>query len=202
MSFEQQVNELKKQHAGLFDGDGKPIHTSVHHHEREREIAQQAGELFEQHDAALVEKLDAVKAELDELAAPPARDPIASLSPKELERAAALKTFLEEDTLTLPMGELAGRVEQAKQENDKAALYIYLRALPKRAENAPQGLRHQIPISQLERDIKTFLTPATDTGNRVAALRRQLKNIAAQRRAARDALAGLPGANQTAKIRF
>lgn len=62
------------------------------------------------------------------------RDLSDSLTTAELERANAKKPYVEDDVRDLPLDDLVRRVEAAQAATDKPTLFLYARALPKRAE--------------------------------------------------------------------
>ncbi len=89
------------------------------------------------------------------------RDLSDSLTTTELERANAKKPYVEDDVRNLPLDDLERRVEAARASGDKPTLFLYARALPRRAQeayeagvNPEQGARLERLAKELEGEVR------------------------------------------------
>lgn len=176
--------------AALRRSDGSAAHLPEEIIAKREQIRADVAEALKEYETPLIEVQAEVQAEL---AAQTDFDPnslLADLSPEELGRANGLRSFVQDDVASLPASELAPAIEAAIARNDRPALVLYLRELPKRAERLGRKklqMGERLAWAKLEDAIKKHITPPDD-GKRTA-LQKRYKEITLARSAAVHAAA-------------
>ena len=155
---------MEKAQADLLDlrrPDGSARHTPEEMTERREQIRAGVSAALEAYQAPLIEAQSAVQAELAELTEFDPGSILADLSADELTRANGLSVFIKEDVSSLSAEALSPAIEAAIKSNDRAALSLFLRELPKRTEAIGKKLKlsDRIAWAKLENAIKKHLTP-------------------------------------------
>jgi len=140
MNFDEQMNDLEKQKASLFQ-DGKPILGQAEHDGKMAEIDRLANEAYQVADDTLSLELETATQEAKALKAGPSYiDPMSRLTDKELNRAASLLDFARDD-LKLQYAQLSQKVSAAIDDGDTVAMSVYAHVL---SETSHQVLKQQI----------------------------------------------------------
>ncbi len=158
---------MEKARTDLLDlrrPDGTPRHTPTEMTERRENIRASVTAALTEYDTPLIEAQAAVQAELAALTEYDPGSILADLSTEELTRANGLSAFIKEDVSSLSAEALAPAIEAAINRNDRPALALYLRELPRRTETIGKELKlsDRIAWAKLENAIKTHVTPPDD----------------------------------------
>ncbi len=187
---------MEKAQADLLDlrrPDGSARHTPTEMTERREQIRASVTAALEAYQAPLIEAQGAVQAELAELTEFDPNSILADLSADELTRANGLRSFIQEDVSSLSASALAPAIEAAIASNDRPALSLYLRELPKRIETIGKKLKlsDRIAWAKLESAVKKHLTPPDD-GSKAVLQKRFAELTKARSSAVRAADDGQP----------
>ena len=171
-NFQALMEKAQADLADLRRPDGSARHTPTEMTERREQIRAGVTAALEAYQGPLIEAQSAVQAELAELTEFDPNSILADLSADELTRANGLRSFIQEDVANLSALALAPAIEAAIKSNDRPALALYFRELPKRsaAIGAPTAtgkmrkpaLAERSAWARLESAIKKHLTPPDD----------------------------------------
>lgn len=111
--------------------DGQRLYSDEEHERRTEALLEE----FDREVERAVAEADRTIERADRTLALEHRDLSDSLTTAELERANAKKSYVEDDVEDLSLDDLVRRVEAAQVAADKPTMFLYARALPKRAES-------------------------------------------------------------------
>ena len=191
--FQTQMAQAQADLLDLRRPDGSARHTPTEMTERREQIRASVTAALEAYQAPLIEAQGAVQAELAELTEFDPGSILADLSADELTRANGLRSFIQEDVSSLSASALAPAIEAAIASNDRPALSLYLRELPKRIETIGKKLKlsDRIAWAKLESAVKKHLTPPDD-GSKAVLQKRFAELTKARSSAVRAADDGQP----------
>ena len=187
-NFDQTINQLEKEKAGLYNAAGLQIHTHPEHYARLEAITQRAKAAHAELDATLQQQQQAATAEIEKLQKQLDEDPRAfmDLSTDELSRVRELRLFLDEDLGKQSLDTLEKWSYEAIKKNDKSALFIYGAELSRRRDlNANRSDRFNRSIaarySNLLGDVRHALLGQDNPTEKIKRLQEKIGQIASQR---------------------
>lgn len=188
--FHVRMDKAQADEADLRRPDGSARHTPEEMIDRRERIRADVATALTDYQAPLIEAQAAVKTELSALAEFDPNSILAELSADELSRANGLRSFIQEDVASLSAPDLGRAISVAVEKNDRAALVLYLREIPKRIETLGKklSLSERSAWANLESTIKKHVTPADD-GKREA-LQTRHRELTAARQAAVNSAEG------------
>lgn len=175
----------EREEAALYRPDGSKLYSEEVHDEKLREITARRDETI----ARLLERSEeAVSEARERVERVENRDPLERLSEDELARAGGRRAFVKEDAEELSLTELAGRINSATYEGDKAMLTLWSRYAERRAaterDKAHREGRAAEGLGEL-RDALAALGKKLAAGGRAIELRRAREKAEAAAEAAR-----------------
>ena len=138
-SIRRDARQFEADKAKLFTADGKQLYNTDLHSQKLKELIARATAAAQTTAAAIAKEQEnlntlAMAARADSLS-------LMGFSTDELQRATALRPFIEADVKNLDVRNLTANVHAAVNGDDKIAAMLYLRALPARYDAAARGRR-------------------------------------------------------------
>ena len=127
--LDRAAERFKEQEAGLLRPDGTPKYAPAEHEERVKGLLAE----YDSVGAAVTADAEAAIAEAErEIARIDGADPIDTLKPDELARAASLAVFVDQDVDRLLPEQLAKRARAVLAGTDRAQAFVWARAIERR----------------------------------------------------------------------
>ncbi len=165
--FEKVAQETEAQLKRLHDREGNPIYAPQEYQRRRRAAL---GVLYEAHQELSDTLSEAYRDAEKAREALTDSDMSAWLSESELEQANQRAAFIREDASLLPIPELVGRAQRAREKGDKVAMFLYARYLGIRNDDTVRASREEPNATRRQRMVAGLDTLREE----IAAMRQEL----------------------------